>query len=379
MNNAVSALACAFGLWLSMGPSSRGRQILVQLLAVATALTVLMAMAGGVSGLPLGMPKAAAAALLFLALMLFFLRSQTGAASVIADISVLGLGWSVLTLVFDGLFSALRVFGVSMPAKTSPGMVWLLALLAVAAIARRTEYGVFSLLPGGGISGRLIRVLFWVIVLLPPLREAVRARLMMSGIVPERSAAASLAASAVVFGMVFLLLIGYYFRKLENEIRQLSLRDELTGLYNLRGFRLLADQAFRLAQRANQPFSVMFVDVDELKLINDELGHAAGSSLLVETAELLRSSFRETDVVGRIGGDEFAVAGQFDAQAIVMAAERVAAAAASERGGKRLRPGLSIGYVSAKGHRHETLEDLLAHADAAMYEQKRRKKQQIAI
>lgn len=383
---AASALAGACGLWLSMRPSSRGRRILVRVLAIATALPVLEGMslslvgsAGGAHELNLGLPNAAEAALLFLALILFFLRSRNGAASVAADISVFGLGWSVLTLVFDGIFNAIHVFGVSFPAKASPGMVWMLALLSLAAIARRTEFGVFSLLFGGGITGRLIRILFWIVVFLPPVREAVRARLIISGVVPEHSAAASLAASAVVFGMGFLLLIGHYFRRLENEIRLLSLRDELTSLYNLRGFRLLADQAFRLAQRANLPFSVMFVDVDDLKLINDELGHAVGSSLLVETANLLRSSFRETDVVGRIGGDEFAVAGEFDDEAIAAAAERVAAEVVGEGGKQRLRPGLSIGYVSANGDVRETLEDLLARADAAMYQQKRSKKQHIAI
>lgn len=382
----TAGVACAIGLGLSVGSSSLRARTLVRLLALATSLPALVQIVAlwkgshsAIGALNQGMPPSVVLAFLFLALLMFFLRSSAGTASLIADISVFGLGWAVLTPVNDWLFSAMHVFGISLPPKASPEMVWLIALLSVAAVTRRTEYGVFSLLLGGGITGRLIRILFWIVLFLPVVREAVRARLIASGMVPEHSAAASLAASAVVFGMGFLLVIGYYFRRLENEIRELSLRDELTGLYNLRGFRLLAGQALRLAQRSHQPFSVMFVDVDELKLINDERGHAVGSSLLAETADLLRSSFRETDVVGRIGGDEFAIAGQFDSAAIARAAGRVAAMASREGGGHRQHPSLSIGHVTAEPDQKGSLEDLLRLADAAMYEQKRRKKQQVAI
>jgi len=383
---AAAGLACAMGLGFSFAHRRGGEQRFRQLMAVTAALIALVAIAGrmkalhGSAGmLQPGIPPTVALAFLFLALNLFFLRAHRGAASFLGDVSVLGLGWSVLTLIFDGLFSAMHVFGVSLPAKTSPATVWILGLLSVAAIARRTEYGAFSLLRGGGISGRLIRILFWIVLILPFLREALRARLIASGRVPEHSAAASLAASAVVFGMGFLLLMGYYFRRLENEIRELSLRDELTGVYNLRGFRLLADQAFRLAQRSHQAFSVLFVDVDDLKQINDELGHAVGSSLLLETAELLRSSFRETDVVGRVGGDEFAVAGHFDSVGIEQAAERLAEENAGKRDPQRPHASLSMGHVTANPEQGQSLEDLLAMADAAMYEQKRSKKQQVTI
>lgn len=382
----AAGLACAIGLGFSFGRRRGGEQRFRRLMAVSAGLIALVAIFGRVKALhgpagtlPSGMPPAVSLAFLFLALILFFLRSDRGVASVLGDLSVFGLGWSVLTLVFDALFSAMHIFGVSLPAKASPAMIWLVALVSLAAIARRMESGIFSLLRGGGISGRLIRILFWIVLFLPFLREGMRGRLIASGVASEHSAAASLAASAVVFGMGFLLLIGYYFRRLENEIRELSLRDELTGVYNLRGFRLLADQTFRLAQRSHQPFSVLFVDVDDLKQINDELGHSAGSSLLVETAELLRSSFRETDVVGRIGGDEFAVAGNFDSVGIEEAAGRLSEESAGGTGRERPHPGLSIGHVTANPEQGQSLEDLLALADAAMYEQKRSKKQQVAI
>src|SRR5258708_35880445 len=79
----------------------------------------------------------------------------------------------------------------------------------------------------------------------------------------------------------------------------------------------------RLAWRSQAPFSVLFVDLDGLKEINDSLGHAVGSAFLVETAGLLTATFRETDVIARIGGDEFAVAGQFSRAGIAVGWHRL--------------------------------------------------------
>lgn len=380
---AAAGLTSAIGLGFSKS-RRRGARAICLAMAAATGLLALTALILGRAGMPgplgalgRGLPPQIAGAFLLLSFVLLFLRANKGARAIAADVSMFGMGWSVLTLVFDGLFSALRIFGVSLPAK--PAMVWMMALLAFAAISRRTEYGAFSKLRTGGLTGRLIHILFWITLVLPFLRETMRARLMQSRLMPEHSASASLAATAVTLGMVFLLLIGHYFRRLENEIREMSLRDELTGLYNLRGFRLLAGQALRLAQRSDQPFCLMFVDVDDLKQVNDEHGHAVGSLLLVETAELLQSTFRETDVVGRIGGDEFVVAGQFGREAIERFAGRLAANSAANRGTQRPYASLSLGHVTADRERRQSLEDLLALADDAMYQQKRSKKRQITV
>jgi diguanylate cyclase (GGDEF)-like protein len=118
--------------------------------------------------------------------------------------------------------------------------------------------------------------------------------------------------------------------------------------------------------------------VDELKQINDKLGHQAGSDVLVQTAELLKTTFRDSDVVGRIGGDEFALCGQFSPTAISIAALRLKAGANLHRpdGMEHAPLSLSVGYVTSGEHQNDSLEDLLARADEAMYEQKRRKKTQ---
>ncbi len=96
-------------------------------------------------------------------------------------------------------------------------------------------------------------------------------------------------------------------KRMENEILELSLRDHLTELYNRRGFISLAEQQIKMAQRAEKKIQLTFIDVDDLKLINDTLGHEQGDKALIETANILRHAFRQSDIIARVGGDEFAV------------------------------------------------------------------------
>lgn len=83
--------------------------------------------------------------------------------------------------------------------------------------------------------------------------------------------------------------------------------DELTGLHNLRGFQLFAQHELKSARRRNTGSTVVYLDVDGLKEVDDSYGHRDGDAVLLSTAALLRHVFRECDVVGRLGGDEFAV------------------------------------------------------------------------
>ncbi|GAB4375830.1 MAG: diguanylate cyclase [Elainellaceae cyanobacterium] len=93
----------------------------------------------------------------------------------------------------------------------------------------------------------------------------------------------------------------------EAAVRQLSLTDELTGLYNRRGFFLLAGQQLKIAQRTQTPCCLLFADLDGLKQINDSLGHVVGDKLIADAAQLLKQTFRDADIIARLGGDEFVV------------------------------------------------------------------------
>ena len=87
----------------------------------------------------------------------------------------------------------------------------------------------------------------------------------------------------------------------------LSLMDELTGLHNRRGFVSLAEQRLKLTSRQGVRSTLIFIDVDNLKYINDNFGHREGDGALQQIAGLLRECFRESDIIGRLGGDEFCV------------------------------------------------------------------------
>jgi diguanylate cyclase (GGDEF)-like protein len=167
---------------------------------------------------------------------------------------------------------------------------------------------------------------------------------------------------------------------MESEMHALSLRDELTGLLNLRGFRLLAEQALRMARRSHVPFSLLFIDLDKLKEINDSFGHTIGSNILADTGEILMATFRESDVLGRVGGDEFAVAGQFSQAAITVAVHRLREAIAQRNARHAQEPllSLSLGHVTCEPDGAESLDELLEKADFSMYEEKRLKQSRTA-
>jgi len=156
----------------------------------------------------------------------------------------------------------------------------------------------------------------------------------------------------------------------EHRLKQWASRDGLTGLWNRE--RLLAELDRFLGERRrrdDRAGSLLFVDLDGFKAVNDSLGHAAGDDLLREVAQAVESRVRYTDAVARIGGDEFAVLlpGTSAAQAEQVAAKIVAAVDSVWPAG--LRGGASVGVVELE--RGLSAADALARADRAMYEVKR--------
>jgi diguanylate cyclase (GGDEF)-like protein/PAS domain S-box-containing protein len=163
-------------------------------------------------------------------------------------------------------------------------------------------------------------------------------------------------------------------------LQTISLNDELTGLYNRRGFLTLAEQQCRISERTLRHFILVFLDLDGLKQINDTLGHAAGDRAIIEVAVALRSTFRESDIVARLGGDEFAAL-MLDTHASATPAllERLETAIQERNSaGLPFRLSLSCGVSSFDPEAPCSVDDLLRDADHAMYERKREKKVQIS-
>ncbi len=157
--------------------------------------------------------------------------------------------------------------------------------------------------------------------------------------------------------------------------QSLSLRDEMTGLLNRRGFLELGRQQHQVALRSGRSFALLFADVDGLKGINDNLGHDAGDRALRDAADALRWVFRESDLVARLGGDEFVVLAVDAEQGSTSGLRaRVHAAVQAFNAAGRGRPytlSMSLGVTTFDPKAPESLDMLLAAADAAMYVQKR--------
>ena len=169
-------------------------------------------------------------------------------------------------------------------------------------------------------------------------------------------------------------------KRMEDELRTLSLTDELTGLYNRRGFFTLAEQQLKLANRLRKGISLLSADLDNLKVINDTLGHKEGDRALIDAADILRESFRDSDIIARIGGDEFIVlfTGNAigDAEGLALRMQKNLAAHNSKDNAKA--PGSYVLSISAGISYYNpefpcSLDELLAQADKLMYEQKRSK------
>jgi two-component system cell cycle response regulator len=167
---------------------------------------------------------------------------------------------------------------------------------------------------------------------------------------------------------------------LQLELRNLSLMDDLTGLSNRKGFLSLANHHVKLAGRTRSSFLVGFIDLDGMKEINDTFGHQEGNRALVETANILRDSFRQSDILGRFGGDEFVVlVTEAEENSIAIVTKRVQDKVTSrnEHPDRRYQLSLSIGVVnSLSDHVLDVpdLEHLLQQADALMYRHKQEKR-----
>jgi diguanylate cyclase (GGDEF)-like protein len=185
--------------------------------------------------------------------------------------------------------------------------------------------------------------------------------------------------AAWVVGLLILVVLGMLgwlaLVRRQTTLRAMAIRDPLTGLFNRRGFLLLAEQQWQSALRGRVPFLLFYIDVDLFKGINDTFGHKEGDVALRAVADLLRECFRKSDIIGRLGGDEFAVAAIEAKEPSRATLERRIASAvqqSNEKVGRPFRLSLSVGVLTCDISLGPVpIEDLLARADELMYEQKR--------
>ncbi len=161
------------------------------------------------------------------------------------------------------------------------------------------------------------------------------------------------------------------------ELKSMAFLDELTMLYNRRGFLTFAQHELKFARRKKIEMILLFMDIDNMKMINDTFGHKEGDLILVEFSTILKKTFRASDIIARLGGDEFAVLALDVPGSNVQTVKYRLQNTIETRNTKKNRPyelSISIGLSRYDPNFSSTLEELLKAADTLMYQQKQRKK-----
>lgn len=363
----LTAMICGVSLVLSSIEAEgvgivyarRGMNLLVLLAAVVTVFWWRVAGAGAGSQHIILPPARLAFAFVVLALAVVLVDKKNWLVNHVADALVCLL--ALLGLIFVvSIWPAASGRGAT--SSISVAMLVCFIALSVVVGLRQAEHGVFSIFLGVGTGSTLARVFAPILLVLPFVWQAASAHF------GAWVNAAVLAPAAVAVAVGILLFFAWRMSGMENEIHDLVLRDESTRLYNRRGFQMLAEHALRLAKRSAVPFSVLFINLENLAQIHAELGPDSAAASLAEAGEILRSTFRESDIKGRIGADEFAVAGRFDRAGISIAALRLEAATTTrnERSRRPIPLQFSMGHVTTTDpEAQETLKDLLARAGHA--------------
>ena len=164
--------------------------------------------------------------------------------------------------------------------------------------------------------------------------------------------------------------------RLLSALRSLSLIDDLTGLYNRRGFAELGEQHLKLAMRTNRAVTLVYVDLDRFKSINDSHGHLMGDQALIQVAKILQAAFRRSDIIARMGGDEFAVlALEASGDNADLLVDRLRTKVDEFNGvtAEPYRLSMSLGVARFSAEARTKLDELLTAADTAMYTEKKGK------
>jgi diguanylate cyclase (GGDEF)-like protein/PAS domain S-box-containing protein len=166
-------------------------------------------------------------------------------------------------------------------------------------------------------------------------------------------------------------------KRMEEKIMALSMTDQLTGMHNRRGFLSLAEHHLRLSDRTKKGILLFFADLDGMKWINDKMGHKEGDNALIEVATVLKDTFRSSDIIARMGGDEFAVlaidSSKLDPEILTNRLHNQLEALNSKEN-RKFRISVSVGCAYYDPEEPSSIDELMAHADKLMYEQKKNKK-----
>ncbi len=283
-----------------------------------------------------------------------------------------------LILLFSAgyIYNATNLIGSSPEVFISVHTLLCVTLLTFVQTSRRVPYSYFSVLASRGIAGQMVRIMLPFSLVLSYIAIYLESYLTDIGMLNPPYNSAFTAVMLALILMVVITFAAYRINLLEMQLHAMSITDDLTGIYNRRGFYLHAEQELAEAKRLGTPLTILYCDVDHLKEVNDLLGHDIGSQLLIDVADILQENFRVSDIVGRLGGDEFAVITHGMSYEIEPAIARLRRTVEqlNENGEKPYTISFSMGTIEYDSQSNMTLDTLLSSADARMYREKQQKR-----
>ncbi len=281
------------------------------------------------------------------------------------------------------IYNAKSVYGFFSYSEAAVHTAILLFMMSVAIFLARPRAGMAGDLTGRFMGSEMARRILPAVLVLPVFLGWIRVLGQRAGLFGTEL---GLALNTTVNIATLSILLWFNARKLNKAEETLeavreavkvhydaSIRDELTGLYNRRGFLTFAEQQIEFACSGRRELLVVFADVDDLKEINDGYGHPEGDLALKKTAEILLAVFRDTDIVARMGGDEFAVlALDCSAAGLVRINAHLDKLLRTNNDLNGLwKLSISVGTIHIDSHHPVSINDLLSKADKMMYERKR--------
>ncbi|MGV8839405.1 MAG: diguanylate cyclase [Bauldia sp.] len=295
----------------------------------------------------------------------------------IDGVLLLLLGALLLFMLGGHLFGAASIVRSEDGRLASPASILVLALLSSVVTGRMTQPGApLAILGQRGAGSRMIRLMIPVMVLVPFALFALVVWLFDSGTLGIATTAAIVAPALTIATFALMAWMGRSINRLEAGLRRESLTDRLTNVFNRAGLEAFATYLAAAASRTRTEILVLYLDLDDLKQVNDTLGHDVGSRLIRRFAGLLVETFRDNDVIARVGGDEFVVLANgnaLDPVAMIARLETEAAAINGETS-EPYRISFSAGFAFAHAADKAAVDEAISRADAFMYERKRLRK-----
>jgi diguanylate cyclase (GGDEF)-like protein len=313
-----------------------------------------------------------AIAFILIGVALLAARNRSGRARRVAQGCTLAALFLVLVALVGYAYGAHVLVGLFSLTRMAIHTITAMVALGVGTLWLTHDGGWLGELTSGGGGGRVARRLLPAALLIPVAVGLFSLSGYRAGFYDPAFGAALMAVAETTS---FATLVWMCARSLNDNDRgvKIAAQDELTGILNRRGFLLHAEERRLVARRLHEDALIVFIDLDGMKTINDQLGHAAGDRALVETARMLRATFRDGDVIARLGGDEFAV---FASRATMQTAPWMLSRLDGHLARLNAEPGrdftlkLSTGVSSCLAADDASIVALLELADALMYEQK---------